>query len=123
MREKKRGSNCGNLLPNHSSRYPLESNPSFFLETITTDIDPTKTETLEYLRAALGIRVMSTYGRTETAGTVTSRSMFDYSNSAHLGSPVSCNEIKLVDDKIGGYKSMDEPNPRGEVRGSLNHSE
>ncbi|KAI9242708.1 MAG: hypothetical protein BYD32DRAFT_402377 [Podila humilis] len=76
---------------------------------------PTKAETLEYLRAALGIRVMSTYGRTETAGTVTSRSMFDYSNSAHLGSPVSCNEIKLVDDKTGGYKSTDEPNPRGEI--------
>lgn len=81
-------------------------------------LDPTKAETLEYLRAALGVRVVSTYGRTETAGTVTSRSMFDYSTSAHLGSPVSCNEIKLVDDKTGGYKSTDEPNPRGEVRRS-----
>ncbi|KAG0076019.1 Long-chain-fatty-acid--CoA ligase 6 [Podila epicladia] len=76
---------------------------------------PTKAETLEYLRAALGVRVVSTYGRTETAGTVTSRSIFDYSTSAHLGSPVSCNEIKLVDDKTGGYKSTDEPNPRGEI--------
>ncbi|KAF9429591.1 hypothetical protein BGZ94_010179 [Podila epigama] len=76
---------------------------------------PTKTETLEYFRAALGIRVVGTYGRTETAGTVTSRNLYDYSNSAHLGAPVNCNEIKLVDDVAGGYKTTDEPYGRGEI--------
>ncbi|KAG0349199.1 Long-chain-fatty-acid--CoA ligase 6 [Podila humilis] len=76
---------------------------------------PTKPETLEYLRAALGIRVVSTFGRTEVAGMATSRSMFDYTNTPQLGAPVSCNEIKLVDDDVGGYKSTDEPNMRGEI--------
>ncbi|KAF9133493.1 Long-chain-fatty-acid--CoA ligase 6 [Mortierella sp. 14UC] len=80
---------------------------------ITTN--PTKPETLKYIRAAMGIHVMTTYGRTETSGIVTSRNMFDYSNDAHLGAPVSCNEIKLVDDPEGRYTSADQPNPRGEI--------
>lgn len=63
----------------------------------------------------MGIHVMATYGRTETSGIVTSRNMFDYSNDAHLGAPVGCNEIKLLDDPEGRYTSGDQSNPRGEV--------
>ncbi|KAF9994356.1 hypothetical protein BGZ79_000900 [Entomortierella chlamydospora] len=80
---------------------------------VTTN--PTKVETLEYIRAAMGIHVISTYGRTETSGIATSRSMFDYSSVAHLGGPVGCNEIKLVDDIEGKHTCTDVPNPRGEV--------
>ncbi|KAG0295919.1 Long-chain-fatty-acid--CoA ligase 6 [Linnemannia gamsii] len=80
---------------------------------VTTN--PTKSETLKYIRAAMGIHVMTTYGRTETSGIVTSRNMFDYANDAHLGAPVICNEIKLVDDPEGRYTSADQPNPRGEI--------
>ncbi|KAG0307789.1 hypothetical protein BGZ99_001357 [Dissophora globulifera] len=78
-------------------------------------IDSTKNETVEYIQAAMGIRVISTYGRTETSGIATSRSMFDYSSTSHVGAPVGCNEIKLVDDVESGFKSEDEPNPRGEI--------
>lgn len=63
----------------------------------------------------MGIHVMATYGRTETSGIVTSRNMFDYSNDAHLGAPVGCNEVKLLDDPERRYTSGDQPNPRGEV--------
>lgn len=63
----------------------------------------------------MGIHVISTYGRTETSGIVTSRNMFDYSNDAHLGAPVGCDEIKLLDDPERRYTSGDQPNPRGEV--------
>ncbi|KAF9096164.1 Long-chain-fatty-acid--CoA ligase 6 [Mortierella sp. GBA35] len=80
---------------------------------VTTN--PTKAETLKYIRAAMGIHVVTTYGRTETSGIVTSRNMFDYSNDARLGAPVNCNEIKLVDDPEGRYTSADQPNPRGEI--------
>ncbi|KAF9293602.1 Long-chain-fatty-acid--CoA ligase 6 [Linnemannia elongata] len=80
---------------------------------VTTN--PTKPETLKYIRAAMGIHVISTYGRTETSGIVTSRNMFDYSNDAHLGAPVGCNEIKLLDDPERRYTSGDQPNPRGEI--------
>ncbi|KAG0000601.1 hypothetical protein BGZ80_006337, partial [Entomortierella chlamydospora] len=80
---------------------------------VTTN--PTKVETLEYIRAAMGIHVISTYGRTETSGIATSRSMFDYSSVAHLGGPVGCNEIKLVDDIEGKHTCTDVPNPRGEI--------
>lgn len=64
----------------------------------------------------MGIHVISTYGRTETSGIVTSRNMYDYSNTPQLGAPVGCNEVKLVDDTENGYSCSDEPNPRGEVR-------
>ncbi|KAG0250607.1 Long chain acyl-CoA synthetase 7 peroxisomal, partial [Mortierella polycephala] len=80
---------------------------------VTTN--PTKEETLEYIRAALGIHVISTYGRTETSGIVTSRNMYDYENTPQLGAPVGCNEVKLLDDVEGKYTSADEPNPRGEI--------
>ncbi|KAK3818005.1 MAG: hypothetical protein JOS17DRAFT_778315 [Linnemannia elongata] len=80
---------------------------------VTTN--PTKPETLKYIRAVMGIHVMATYGRTETSGIVTSRNMFDYSNDAHLGAPVGCNEIKLLDDPEGRYTSGDQSNPRGEI--------
>ncbi|KAF9929467.1 Long-chain-fatty-acid--CoA ligase 6 [Linnemannia zychae] len=80
---------------------------------VTTN--PTKPETLKYIRAAMGINVITTYGRTETSGITTSRNMFDYSNDSHLGAPVSCNEIKLVDDPEGRYTSADQSNLRGEI--------
>ncbi|KAF9291568.1 hypothetical protein BGZ68_003506 [Mortierella alpina] len=76
---------------------------------------PTKPETLDYIRAAMGIHVITTYGRTETSGIVTARNMLDYANAPHLGPPVGCNEVKLVDDVAAGFTSADEPNPRGEI--------
>ncbi|GJJ77005.1 hypothetical protein EMPS_09364 [Entomortierella parvispora] len=80
---------------------------------VTTN--PTKADTIEYIRAAMGIHVISTYGRTETSGIVTSRNMYDYSNTPQLGAPVGCNEVKLIDDEESGYSCSDEPNPRGEI--------
>ncbi|KAF9116061.1 Long-chain-fatty-acid--CoA ligase 5 [Mortierella sp. AM989] len=80
---------------------------------VTTN--PTKAETLEYIRVAMGIHVICSYGRTETSGIATNRNMFDYSNTVHLGGPVGCNEVKLVDDTDGKYTCVDEPNPRGEI--------
>ncbi|KAG0210299.1 hypothetical protein BGX28_009455 [Mortierella sp. GBA30] len=76
---------------------------------------PTKAETLQYIRAAMGIHVINTYGRTETSGIVTARNVLDYSNAPHLGPPVGCNEVKLVDDVGSGFTSADEPNARGEI--------
>ncbi|KAF9931966.1 hypothetical protein BGZ67_005063 [Mortierella alpina] len=76
---------------------------------------PTKPETLDYIRAAMGIHVIETHGRTETSGIVTARNMLDYTSASHLGPPVGCNEVKLVDDVAAGYTSADEPTPRGEI--------
>ncbi|KAF9430520.1 hypothetical protein BGZ76_000809 [Entomortierella beljakovae] len=76
---------------------------------------PTKAETLEYIRTAMGIPVICIYGRTETSGIATSRNMFDYSDIQHLGAPVGCNEIKLVDDPEKNFTSEDQPEPRGEI--------
>ncbi|KAI1301116.1 Long-chain-fatty-acid--CoA ligase 6 [Mortierella claussenii] len=80
---------------------------------VTTN--PTKAETLEYIKVAMGIHVISTYGRTETSGIATCRNIYDYSNVPTLGAPVGCNEIKLIDDIEGGYSCEDEPQPRGEI--------
>ncbi|KAF8942815.1 Long chain acyl-CoA synthetase 7 peroxisomal, partial [Entomortierella lignicola] len=63
----------------------------------------------------MGIPVITTYGRTETSGITTSRHMFDYTSNEHLGAPVSCNEIKLINDVEGKYTCDDQPNPRGEI--------
>ncbi|KAF9925448.1 hypothetical protein BGZ65_007748 [Modicella reniformis] len=81
----------------------------------TTRSDPARNETMEYFRVAMGILVVSTFGRTETSGIATSRNIFDYSEIPHVGGPVGCNEIKLIDEKEEGYTSNDDPNPRGEI--------
>lgn len=68
----------------------------------------------EFLRLTLNCPVLQGYGLTETScsGTLTD---CDDLSSGHVGGPVACALIKLVDWEEGGYMIADEPFPRGEV--------
>lgn len=75
------------------------------------------TETLEFLRIAMGCEVLEGYGQTETAAAVAVTVVGDYStdHGGHVGSVIPCSEIKLVDCPDLDYLSTDKPCPRGEI--------
>ncbi|KAL9089174.1 MAG: hypothetical protein Q9159_002645 [Coniocarpon cinnabarinum] len=79
-------------------------------------------DTMSELRAFTGARVI--YGLTapKIAGTITQTQFYDYRKArgdsgaqSHVGAPVSCLEVKLLDNNT--HKNMEGENPIGELRG------
>lgn len=54
------------------------------------------------------------YGQTETSAALSITDRFDL-ESGHVGVPLPCLEVKLVDIPHMNYSSKDEPLPRGEI--------
>ena len=54
------------------------------------------------------------YGLTETAAALSTVNLTDR-EYGHVGTPLSCCEVKLVDVPDMEYLTSDKPNPRGEV--------
>lgn len=80
---------------------------------------PLSAETQKWFGVCLGCPVLQGYGLTETCagGTLTHSEDRQY---GHVGAPVGCTEIKLVDVPDMGYTSHDTnsqglPTPRGEI--------
>lgn len=75
---------------------------------------PISPKTQEFLRLALCCPIQQGYGLTETgcAGTISDQ---DDLSSGHVGAPLACTHIKLVDWEEGGYTTADVPGPRGEI--------
>ncbi|CAG8642510.1 8846_t:CDS:10 [Ambispora leptoticha] len=85
---------------------------------------PISQSTLDFLRATVGSQVIQTYGLTECTGVVAANSFYDYQPAntdkssileSHVGPPLPCNEIKLINCEAKGYNVEDIPNPRGEI--------
>ena len=72
-------------------------------------------DTMNFLRAALGIDICDGYGLTESSACATICLPGDCV-PGHVGPPVPCNEIRLKDVPDMGYRSSDKPNPRGEIQ-------
>lgn len=73
---------------------------------------------MEFFRVTFGCQVLNSYGLTETCSFATLMLPGDYGPStgfAHVGSPLPCNELKLVDVPSLNYFVSDKPNPRGEI--------
>ncbi|KAG0190758.1 hypothetical protein DFQ28_001605 [Apophysomyces sp. BC1034] len=85
---------------------------------ICTGSAPTAPEILQFIRVAFCCDVFEGYGATETTAASTQHCKGER-QASHVGRPVSCNEIKLVDVPEMDYLSTDSP-PRGEIciRGS-----
>ncbi|ORY04414.1 acetyl-CoA synthetase-like protein [Basidiobolus meristosporus CBS 931.73] len=83
---------------------------------------PISPHVLEFLRISLGCQVLEGYGQTESSAVITLATIFDYGNpfGRHVGVPIACNEVKLIDVPEMAYSVEDKPNPRGElcVRGN-----
>ncbi|XP_064612729.1 long-chain-fatty-acid--CoA ligase 1-like [Liolophura sinensis] len=78
---------------------------------ITTGSAPLSEEVLKFMRAALGCLIMEGYGQTEATAAVT----FQYAGereTGHVGGPVACNYVKLIDVPEMDYHCSDD---KGEV--------
>eukprot|EP00035_Acanthoeca_spectabilis_P016805 m.351657 g.351657 ORF g.351657 m.351657 type:complete len:504 (+) comp16579_c0_seq72:4630-6141(+) len=78
---------------------------------IVTGTAPICPETVSFLRATLGCHVLDRYGQTESAGGVALTLTGDF-DSGHVGAPIACCHIKLVDISEMGYHARCD---RGEV--------
>jgi long-chain acyl-CoA synthetase len=74
---------------------------------------PISSEVLNFLRICFSCPVLEGYGQTE-CGAVASLTSNLEASMGHVGTPVSCNEIKLVDVPEMNYLTTDNP-PRGEI--------
>ncbi|RHZ89697.1 hypothetical protein Glove_12g40 [Diversispora epigaea] len=86
---------------------------------IHTGSAPISPEILQYLRVFFSCEVLEGYGQTEGVACQT-LSLAGENKSGHVGGPIRCNEVKLVDVPNMNYFSTDKPLPRGELcfRGS-----
>ncbi|GHP08170.1 long chain acyl-CoA synthetase 7 peroxisomal [Pycnococcus provasolii] len=79
----------------------------------TTGASPISRDVLLFLRACFG-SIIEGYGMTETSCLLTMTDMNDTS-TGHVGSPISCVEVKLDDVPEMNYTNADQPFPRGEI--------
>ncbi|KAJ1507134.1 Long chain acyl-CoA synthetase 7 peroxisomal [Coelomomyces lativittatus] len=75
---------------------------------------PISKEVMDFLRICFSCEVYEGYGQTETTAGIAVTWLGD-TVSGHLGSPLSCNQVKLVDVPHMQYTSKDIPCPRGEI--------
>jgi len=80
---------------------------------------PIAVPVLQFLRICFSCNVVEGYGQTEASAACSLTNRQDVNASGHVGSPLACNEIKLVDVPEMNYRSTDTvkgvPYPRGEV--------
>ncbi|KAF6256258.1 hypothetical protein COO60DRAFT_1530236 [Scenedesmus sp. NREL 46B-D3] len=81
---------------------------------MTTGASPISAEVMMFLRVCFGCYVLEGYGMTETACTITI-TRTDDPTIGHVGAPLPCCEVKLVDIPEMNYLTTDQPHPRGEV--------
>ena len=75
---------------------------------------PISPEVMEFLRVCFACEVYEGYGQTETSAGTCLTIRHDWT-TGHVGIPVPCNEIKLVDVPDMDYFANDPTHPRGEI--------
>lgn len=75
---------------------------------------PISPEVIDFLRVCFSCDVFEGYGQTETAAGISVTWAGD-TTSGHIGAPLPCCEIKLIDVPGMNYTSEDKPFPRGEI--------
>ncbi|CAG8587684.1 8982_t:CDS:10 [Acaulospora morrowiae] len=81
---------------------------------MVTGSAPITAEILQFLRVAFSCDITEGYGQTEGIASATI-SLEGENRAGHVGGPVICCEIKLVDVPEMSYFSTDKPFPRGEL--------
>lgn len=81
---------------------------------LTTGASPISAEVMQFLRICFCCTVLEGYGMTETSCTI-SLTRPDDPTIGHVGAPLPCCEVKLVDIPEMNYTRADKPCPRGEV--------
>ncbi|KAJ2776950.1 medium-chain fatty acid-CoA ligase faa2 [Coemansia javaensis] len=88
------------------------------LRLVYIDARATPSADIEWLRVLHGAAVIPTFGTPWTTGVATAGQFYDYATAIaahHVGAPLACNEIKLVDAPEAGLFAEDQPNPRGAI--------
>ncbi|XP_029463477.1 long-chain-fatty-acid--CoA ligase 4 isoform X1 [Rhinatrema bivittatum] len=75
---------------------------------------PLSPQTQRFMNICFCCPVGQGYGLTETCGAGTITEVSDYS-TGRVGAPLICCEVKLRDWQEGGYTTLDQPHPRGEI--------
>lgn len=75
---------------------------------------PIAAHVMEFLRIVFSCPVMEGYGQTECAAACTVTSLQDQASSGHVGSPLACNELKLVNVEDMGYLVTDTKHGEGD---------
>ena len=81
---------------------------------IITGSAPIGNKVLDFLRIAFGAEVYEGYGQTETCAGLCVTDINEL-RSGHVGKPVPCCDIKLLDIPDMNYTTEDKPFPRGEI--------
>jgi long-chain acyl-CoA synthetase len=82
---------------------------------MTTGASPISAEVMAFLRVCFpGAKVLEGYGMTESSCTIC-LTREDDPTVGHVGAPLPCCEVKLVDIPEMNYLTTDSPHPRGEV--------
>ncbi|KAI8468294.1 MAG: hypothetical protein J3K34DRAFT_427744 [Monoraphidium minutum] len=81
---------------------------------LTTGASPISAEVMQFLRICFCCTVLEGYGMTETSCTI-SLTRPDDPTIGHVGAPLPCCEVKLVDIPEMNYTRGDRPYARGEV--------
>jgi long-chain acyl-CoA synthetase len=81
---------------------------------MTSGASPIAGDVIDFMRAVFGATVVEGYGMTETACTISLTLPAEY-RAGHVGGPIPCCEVKLVDIPEMSYTSADAPHPRGEI--------
>ncbi|KAJ3414191.1 Long chain acyl-CoA synthetase 7 peroxisomal [Chytridiales sp. JEL 0842] len=79
-----------------------------------TGAAPISADVIDFLRICFSAKVYEGYGQTETCAGLAITDGEDLT-SGHVGVPIPCVEVKLVDVPSMGYTSQDKPHPRGEI--------
>merc|ERR1719499_283774 len=75
---------------------------------------PLSDDVANFMKLFIGDNVVEGYGLTETTGGGTTGHLND-AHVGHVGTPLPCVEVKLVDIPDMNYLTTDSPNPRGEI--------
>mmetsp|Transcript_4030 Transcript_4030/g.6617 ORF Transcript_4030/g.6617 Transcript_4030/m.6617 type:complete len:687 (-) Transcript_4030:388-2448(-) len=81
---------------------------------MTTGASPISDDVMMFLRICFGATVFEGYGMTESCSAMTLTQPDDFT-TGHVGAPLPCGELKLVDIPEMKYLNADKPYPRGEV--------
>lgn len=98
-------------------RYILKKYSDFLggkLHLLTCGGAPLSTDTQNFIRACLSVRIIQGYGMTETASAGTTMDLNDFS-TGRVGTPLSTCKVRLIDWDEGGYHVTETPHPRGEI--------
>lgn len=79
-----------------------------------TGAAPLSKPVYDFISVAFGCPVIQGYGMTENFGAATATNIKDRV-AGHVGGPMVCAELKLVDIPEMGYRVSDKPYPRGEI--------